>query len=35
MRRLHVNGSEVQLDADPATPVLWALRTNHAPGVAA
>ena len=28
MIRLHVNGSEVQLDADPATPVLWALRDN-------
>lgn len=34
MRRLHLN-SEVQLDADPAMPVLWALRTNRAPGAAA
>jgi len=35
MIRLYVNGSEVQLDADPAMAVLWALRTNHAPGGAA
>lgn len=28
MIRLHVNGSTVQLDADPATLVLWALRDH-------
>ena len=26
MRKLHVNGRDHTLDADPATPILWALR---------
>jgi isoquinoline 1-oxidoreductase alpha subunit len=26
MSTLHVNGRERQLDADPSTPILWALR---------
>jgi isoquinoline 1-oxidoreductase alpha subunit len=28
MVQLNVNGGEVQVDADPATPILWALRDN-------
>ena len=28
MTQLHVNGREHQLDIDPGTPVLWALRDN-------
>ena len=26
MRTLHINGQARQVDADPSTPVLWALR---------
>ncbi len=28
MVTLHINGKDVQVDADPATPLLWALRDN-------
>ena len=28
MITLNVNGKDVQVDADPSTPVLWALRDN-------
>jgi len=28
MVQLNVNGRDVQVDADPATPILWALRDN-------
>jgi isoquinoline 1-oxidoreductase alpha subunit len=28
MTRLNVNGKAVEVDADPATPLLWALREN-------
>jgi isoquinoline 1-oxidoreductase alpha subunit len=28
MTRLNVNGKAVEVDADPATPLLWALRDN-------
>ncbi len=28
MLTLHINGRDVQVDADPSTPVLWALRDN-------
>ncbi|WP_159627432.1 (2Fe-2S)-binding protein [Massilia puerhi] len=28
MLTLNINGRDLQLDADPATPVLWALRDN-------
>ena len=28
MTRLTVNGKAVEVDADPATPLLWALRDN-------
>jgi len=28
MVTLHVNGRDVQIDADPSTPILWALRDN-------
>lgn len=28
MITLNLNGKDVQLDADPATPILWALRDN-------
>jgi isoquinoline 1-oxidoreductase alpha subunit len=28
MVTLHINGRDVQLDADPSTPVLWALRDH-------
>jgi isoquinoline 1-oxidoreductase subunit alpha len=30
MVTLHINGCEMQLDADPATPILWALRDQLA-----
>lgn len=28
MVTLHINGKDVQVDVDPATPLLWALRDN-------
>lgn len=28
MVSLHINGRDLQVDADPATPILWALRDN-------
>ena len=28
MISLHINGRDLQVDADPATPILWALRDN-------
>ncbi|MGE5650407.1 (2Fe-2S)-binding protein [Noviherbaspirillum sp. UKPF54] len=28
MVTLHINGKDMQVDADPATPLLWALRDN-------
>ena len=28
MLTLNINGRDLQVDADPATPVLWALRDN-------
>ena len=28
MVTLHINGRDLQVDADPATPILWALRDN-------
>jgi len=28
MSTLHINGQDRQVDADPATPILWALRDN-------
>ena len=28
MTQLHVNGREHQLDIDPGTPILWALRDS-------
>jgi isoquinoline 1-oxidoreductase subunit alpha len=30
MVTLHINGREMQVDADPATPILWALRDHLA-----
>ena len=31
MVQLNVNGRDVHLDADPSTPILWALRDNLKP----
>ncbi|WP_431476331.1 (2Fe-2S)-binding protein, partial [Massilia eburnea] len=28
MVTLNINGRDVQVDADPSTPILWALRDN-------